>query len=252
MRNLKSIIFLLLITSFIACKKETSNTKFSYTDEGITQDDIITNYMTQVEGDYRIENFNYIGANKDQTTSTLGTFSGIVKAKEVFSDNYFQTGYLLLNGEKLLPDLDPNYGRFAYRKYNADLFSSKTNNVQLFDVNGKKIIEFTTRSPKPILLNIPNNVVKLSADMPKIIAKWNTDPENKLGVAIQISGDNITQFLFGDESKGEYDLSDVLPKRIGQYSINIFRGTILIKEGADGRRYKFYSISKSTELVAIY
>lgn len=251
MKNIISIFILIIIFATAACKKETTNSKYNYTDDEVTQGEIISNFMTQVEGDIRLENDNYIGANKDQTTSNNGSFSAIVRVKNDFSDNYLQTGYILLNNKKILPTVD-ELKYYDYQYTDANLFANPSTNIQIFDTKGKKIIGFTTKNAKPILLNLSKNIYKLGVDTMPIIAKWNKDPENKLGVIFVLLGSRLTRYVFGDENIGELNLSEIIPNGIDKYSIYAIRGSILIKEGADGRKYKLYSVSKSYQPLTIY
>lgn len=155
---------------------------------------------------------------------------------------------MLLNNKKLIPTITP----FNYFTTGTDLFTEdNTTSMQLYGLDDKKIIEFNVKNAKPILLDIENNIFKRSPDMPDIIAKWNADNTNKLGVAIYISGDNVSKWI-QSEDIGEINLKDQIPNSIGQYDVKIFRGSILINKGSDGRNYKFTCITKSTEIVSIY
>ena len=252
MKTTTILFSFLLIGVAIACKKEIKNTtdssKFSYTDDNITAAEIAANFMARADGG----SFT-VGANGLEGGYTGATLEEIYKT------------YIDVNGKKFKPASEPLlYGGYYVPNYFSNtqteindvysyfsqVMSEPKTNFTLYDANNKKLVGFTIRNSIPITLTIDNQNFRDAPAGSRIVLHWNADPENNLGVAIALSGDNGLHYIHADET-GTLDITDEALEVAGndRISVTLTRGVIMLGKGADGRDYKLTNRVGKTEIV---
>lgn len=242
-----------IVTILSSCKKEANKniSKYTYTDDAVTIDDIAVNFFKKTHGGFSISN-----------TGMSGSIGKEIDAPEF---TYLKTSFVIINKKKLYPS--SYYDGYTYnyppptsspseslewQNFFATSNSQPTTNFQLYDTTNNLIIEFICKNPKPITLTIDNQNYREAPPGSRIVMRWNADASNQLGIAIALSGNNGLRYLYSSDN-GSLDITDeaIAVGGTDRISVTVTRGVILVGKGADGRDYKLTNRIGVTEIVYI-
>ncbi len=249
MKNLKFILILFLVYS---CNKKEGNiikeSQYTYDDSKLTADQVIINFNATANGGIFT-----IGQNG---------FSGMYNGEKYGKDD--KQTHILIADRKFEPSKSdyliggyaaPDY--FTQSKAEWEEIYAYFNNLyetnariafKLYDAENNFVVGFDLRNPKPLNASIDNRNLRDAPIGTRATLKWDADPENKLGLAIRISGDGGLRYI-NIPDNGSYDLTDI-GREVGgndRVAITISRGSLVIGKGSDGRDYKIQNSIGATE-----
>ncbi len=245
----------------ISACKENSKEQIQTIDE-VSLNEIVNNYGFYTEGDFTLICTDaQIGEN---TYKYLCGFGGTL-----FDSTINNTGWKSIRLGKVtiadinlipIPHFNTAINKMMYPitttsdqdNYIADLFTNKTVPIRIYDSTLNEITSFNFVTPQKLHINPIESVITPS-DFSNASITWNADARNKAGFVLGISylnngaiGNKLV-FLADD---GAEEIKDIVGDIKGSIDIEMYRGTILIKKGADNRNYKMTCIAKST--IGIY
>jgi hypothetical protein len=251
MKNLKYIFILFLA---YACNKKDGNlikeSEFTYDDSKLTVEQVIANFNATADGGiftmgqgglsgiYGGEKY---GLGDKQTHILIADRKFEPSKVPEMLGNYYVPDYLTQTQE----EIDNIYAYFN------NLYSTQSRvTFKLYDTNNKFVVGFNLRNPKLLNASIDNRNLRGAPVGTRANLTWDADPENKLGLAIRISGDGGLRYINVPDN-GSYDLTDI-GREVGgndRVSISISRGSLVIGKGSDGRDYKISNTIGATESI---
>ncbi len=247
MKKIQLIICITVLFITVQCKKNVTTDSldaYAFTDEDITADKIILNVLATVTG-------GSFSIHSGGLAGSVWLPNSIVKV----NDRKFNATNCVegVGCGFELPDFSsPNPDQDQYTFF-QQAYQKPTVNFKLFDGLGKKIIEYTLHYTKPVNLIVENKNYSLTGDVGnKIIVKWNANPDNKLGVSLQLGLTAGTKnFVLPDN--GEFDITDFcIQNGRDVIPVSVTRGVVMLEKGSDGLTYKLSNLAQGSEIIHIY
>lgn len=246
---------------YISACKENSKEQ-TQTIDVASLNEIISNYGTLTEGDFTLI------CNDAQITETtykyLCGFGGTL-----FDSTINNIGWKSIRLGKVnianidlipIPHFNTAINKMMYLitttndqdTYIAGLFTNQIVPIKIYDSTLNEITSFNFLTPQKLHINPRESIIN-PIDLANESITWNADVRNKVGLVLEVSYlnngafDNKVIFLADD---GEEKIKDIVGNFKGSIDINMYRGTVLIKNGTDNRKYKMTCIAKSA--IGIY
>lgn len=252
---MKKIFYILPILVLLSCKKDKKSSNQAI--DTPTLNEMISNFYVPTEGHIEIEtniSTDYYGNEVEGYNGFyIQIFDSIVSNKTIIK------GKVIIDNRILYPDtavLKTNAYSF-YDDPNRDniikgLFGNRIINFKLFETDNSLVTEFNFKTPERLSMKASAYSVKpTSLDKEKIT--WNADPTNKIGLVMEYESDYFpfphdVVFLADD---GEESLKNVVGNYVGGINLKMYRGTIIVKTGTDGKKYKVICVARSTAYVRV-
>lgn len=216
-------------------------------------DEMITNYQMVTEGDFRFTANEYLNTDLTKYVET-GGFGGVIY--DSITPNFnnltkIKLGKIIMNEQEIPFHTVTNYyggTQEQLTNFFPYLFDNKPINIKIYDKNDiDLVVEFNYKSPKILQTKIEDGYLVdiTTAQLPSKYLYWNKDPNNIIGIVVVVNVDGYNKEYIPLADDGKEPLSNIIKDYKGFVLIRIYRGSILVKEGTDKRKYKITNVAES-------